>query len=249
MILTNDFRDDAFGAQYQSILWSILYAEENGHTFCYSPIRHMNTQEEDKQKFIREIEQFINLQCKYPNVFEKYTKSNEIVYALRAPIFFTEIEKNIDKYHDSLTFQKLQSYYFENKTTPFDQEHIHIAVHIRRPLSFDVNSAAYRSDTYYINNILIVQKLLVTAAKPLLFHIYSTGNPEDFKMYKNFPIQLHINETIPQTFLGMTFADFLITARSSFSYTAALLSRGTVIYNRFWHPPRKHWLVSLVNDA
>jgi hypothetical protein len=249
MILTNDFRDDAFGAQYQSILWSILYAEENGHTFCYSPIRHMNTQEADKKKSIEDCEKLMNIRDKYSNVFTKYTNSGEIVYALRAPIFFSEIEKNLDKYHDSPTFLKLQNYYFENKSNPFDKEHIHVAIHIRKALSFDDNNGAYRNDTYYINNILLVQKLLENYPKPLLFHIYSTGHLEEFEIYKNFPVQLHINEPVPETFIGMTFADLLIPARSSLSYTAALLSKGTVLYNKFWHPPRKHWLISLLNDA
>jgi hypothetical protein len=249
MILTNDFRDDAFGAQYQSILWSILYAEENGHTFCYSPIRHINTQEKDQKKYIEDCETLMNIQNKYPNVFTKYTKSNEIVYALRAPIFFTEIEKNLDKYHESATFQKLQSYYFENKSNPFDEEHIHVAIHIRKALPFDNGDAAYRSDTYYINNILLVQKLFQNPPKPLLFHIYSTGNLEDFEIYRSFPVELHINEPVRDTFIGMTFAHVLITARSSLSYTAGLLSKGCIIYNQFWHPPRKHWLVSLLNGA
>ena len=244
MLLTNDFRDDAFGAQFQSILWSILYAEVNGHTFFYSPIRHMNNAAENEKEYIEQAEKCMNLRNKYKNVFTAYSEKDHIIYALRAPLFFYEIENNMEKYHQTETFAKLQSYYFENKESPFDKTHIHIAVHIRKKMHFDVNDNGYRDDTYYIERMRALQNILKKEERPLLFHIYSIGKQEDFAAFAEFPLQFHLEEDTFQSFIGLTFADILILAPSSFSYTAALLTKGTVVYTKFWHPPRQHWLVT-----
>jgi len=45
----------------------------------------------------------------------------------------------------------------------------------------------------------------------------------------------------------MATADALIISRSSFSYLAALFSKGIVIYYPFWHQPLKEWLISDMN--
>ena len=45
----------------------------------------------------------------------------------------------------------------------------------------------------------------------------------------------------------MATADALIISRSSFSYFAALFSRGIIIYFAFWHHPLKEWLTSDIN--
>ena len=45
------------------------------------------------------------------------------------------------------------------------------------------------------------------------------------------------------TFTEMVAADALIMSRSSFSYSAAVLSDGDIYYQKFWHPPMKHWCI------
>ena len=77
-----------------------------------------------------------------------------------------------------------------------------------------------------------------------VFHIYSQGDEEDlWDAFKEDDIVLHINESVEDTFTSMVLADVLVTSRSSFSYTAALLSEGEVYYIPFWHPPLPHWKV------
>ena len=94
MLLTNDIRDDGFGAQYQSIIWSILFAEVNGHTFYYSDIKWMNSDIDDNKKFIEDAVKLMNIKKHYPDVYSVYSLPQHTVYALKAPLFFEEIEKN-----------------------------------------------------------------------------------------------------------------------------------------------------------
>ena len=45
------------------------------------------------------------------------------------------------------------------------------------------------------------------------------------------------------TFIGLVAADILITSRSSFSYSAAIISDGEIYYQQFWHPPGDKWII------
>ena len=244
MNITNDLRWDGFGAQYQSIIWSIVWAECKGHTFYYSEIERMLNDTGDEKKFIQDANTLINLQTKYPPVTS--APHGSTVFALKWPYFYKEIEKNMEFFHNSDSFRRIQRSYFEGKKSPFDSEHYHVAVHIRRPVAFDVRQEGTAApDGYYLGimkNIMNHFQYMLTD-KPVQFHIYSQGTEEKFEAYKAFPAVFHLTDDTFSSFNGMVFADMLITSASSFSYTAALLSKGEVIYMPFWHPPRAHWKV------
>lgn len=245
MLITNDLRDDGFGAQYQSILWTILFSEVNGHEYLYNRIFRMDNDTNDTKKYIQDAEVFMNIRNNYTPIEVVYKREDQTVYAMKVPFFFKEIEKNMELYHSSPSFEKLQRLYFEKKQSPFDDQHIHIAVHIRRPTKFDVSDIGSKvPNTYFTSIMKNLQEMMKQSEKPCLFHIYSQGKPEDFTEYREFPHQLHLEENTFDTFLGMTFADVLVTSPSSFSYVAALLTKGLVVYYPFWHPPRKNWLVA-----
>jgi len=53
----------------------------------------------------------------------------------------------------------------------------------------------------------------------------------------------HLNENLFDTFTGLVAAEILVTSRSSFSYSAAILSDGEIYYQPFWHPPGEKWIV------
>lgn len=240
MYFTNDQREDGFGAQYQNILWSILYAELHDGTFLYSHILRMENPSNDSKKFVEDAVKTMNIRDKFipANILGKLT-----ILILKSPNFYNEIEQDIEKYHKSASFEKIKSYYYENKTSPFDPSSFHIAVHVRRPVAQDTRTdGANTPHSYYLSAIRIIQTRFQDIGKPLRFHIYSTDPIETFEEYKQFPVTFHLEEDTFETFRGMVFADVLVTSASSFSYVAALLSNGTIVYKPFWHPPRKHWM-------
>ena len=75
------------------------------------------------------------------------------------------------------------------------------------------------------------------------FHIFSQGDMEEFSFLKarQSNIVLHLNECLEDTFRQMVFADILVTAPSTLSYTAALLSNNTIYYIEYCDPPLKSW--------
>lgn len=77
----------------------------------------------------------------------------------------------------------------------------------------------------------------------LQFHIYSQGSIDNFKILHANNIEFRLNEDLCKTFLELVAANIIVTSASSFSYYAALLSDGEVYYKKFWHNPRKEWIV------
>ena len=239
MFITNDLRWDGFGAQFQSIIWSILWAEVKGLQFVYSEVERMVNDIGDEKKFIKQANDCMNLHNKYPPVLA--VPHGAVIFALKWPYFYKEIEADINTFHNHPSFKRIQDYYFANKTNPFDLGYRNIAVHVRRPLSFDNRAQGTGTPDKYFLDCMATCMASASQEKPIRFHLYSNGRPEDFEDYKKFPVQLHLEDDTFMSFVGMTFSDILITSASSFSYTAALLSKGEVIYLPFWHPPRAHW--------
>ena len=77
----------------------------------------------------------------------------------------------------------------------------------------------------------------------MLFHIYSQGDIDNFSLYMNENVELHINEDIKKTFIGLVYADILVMSPSSFSYAAALLNNGIIIYKPYHAKPKKEWII------
>jgi len=241
MLITNDLRDDGFGAQYQSIIWTILFAEVKGDTFLYSDIVRMDNDTGDTKKYLEDAIHCMNIKGHYPQV---ESVGGITMYAPKWPYFYKEIEREMERFHATSSFQKIKSLYYMNKTNPYSSSHTHVAVHIRRPRPFDTRTQGVDTpDEYYVNCMRAVQQMYTSASKPLLFHIFSTGTERAFEVYKQFPCVFHLDESTFETFNKMVYADILITSPSSFSYVAALLTDGIVIYKPFWHPPRKQWLL------
>lgn len=239
MLCTNDSSGDALGSQYQNIIWSILFTECSDNTFIYTNISSVLGNFDDKKEHIDAITKFMNIKDNYTNLND--ISSSESVTVNKWPIFYKNIEHNMEYYHSSDSFNKIQNLYFKGKINPFDHAYINVAVHIRRPATFDVRiEGANTPHEYYFNCINVINN---TITSPVLFHIYSQGKQEDYNIYNKFNVKYHLNEDVFDTFVALTYADILITSASSFSYIAALLSKGEIIYLPFWHTPRKHWKI------
>jgi len=119
---------------------------------------------------------------------------------------------------------------------------VHISVHIRRPNSHDSRgSPSY--DNQYISLITQINQKYTRLNIKHHFHIMSQGKIEDFKNYSSLceNMTIHLNELPEVAFHRMVISDILMTNASSYSYTAALLSKGLIFYKKFWHTGAKKW--------
>jgi hypothetical protein len=235
MYYTNHIRDDGFGAIFQNLVFDILFVENNGDKFVYSSIPAIDHNYNGEPDFTVALEKYMGISDAYS--FEGVIQAQVIPFLYSYPT----VEKNIDAMFNSAAFHKLRAIFYKGKVSRFDSTYINVAVHIRRFNTRDIRVAG--SDTpnsYYLD---VMNKIRAKyLGRPLKFHIYSQGIPESFNEYIADDVILHLNESIQDTFTDFVFADILVTSQSSFSYIAALLSRGIVYYQKFWHPPLAHWI-------
>jgi hypothetical protein len=235
-IVTNPVRDDGFGAQFQTIIYSVIYAELNDLEFVYTPFKDMEHNYESDTNFLAKKEWLIN----FIDNFE-INKGNAIQQDVRNVIQF--FEGNLDKSVNSLALKKIKEIFRSNKNSQnyFNNQRLNIAIHMRRSNLHDSRvDGTDTPDDFFLN---IINKLrVIYAPKNPLLHIYSQGNDDDFKKFCAQDIVLHLNESIEDTFTSMVLADVLVTGRSSFSYTAGILSGGAIYYIPFWCPALPHWI-------
>ena len=119
----------------------------------------------------------------------------------------------------------------------------YIAVHIRRG---DVTAEAH--PRRYISNDTYAPLLAALRSRhpglPLV--LFSQGAPRDFAELcdAHGDVRLCLDADVRTTFNALVHASALLVARSSFSYSAALLSRGAIyrdLIEGWWHQPLPSW--------
>lgn len=144
---------------------------------------------------------------------------------------------------------------------------LRIAVHVRRGELFVVDSSRMLPNSYYVECMRALQKILII---PFEFHIYTeqltksttitpehhgicnriqtpiTVRPEDNHLedFAEFKDAIwHINTDPVETLQDLCKADILLASRSSFSYVAGILNKqGIILFHTFWHSLSPSWI-------
>jgi len=130
---------------------------------------------------------------------------------------------------------------------------LHVAVHVRRgdivvdPAVASENLLMRWQESDYFEKVLRTT-LLVLGDRPVRISLFSQGDEEQFRSFREFPNLTFKLDTGPvESFLQMVRADVLITSKSSFSYKPALLNEGVKIAPaQFWHgyPDAEDWVLT-----
>jgi hypothetical protein len=119
---------------------------------------------------------------------------------------------------------------------------LRIALHVKRGNVDPSERDRYTPNTALIGAIESMRGVLEPLGIAHRFELYSMGGPSEFRALEALAPEFHLNESAIDTFHGLVGADILLTAKSSFSYTAALLNGGVKLYEPFWHRPLKDWV-------
>ena len=240
MLLTNLVYKDGFGENFKYIIYIMFYTELTNNTFHYTPLNEkIHHNYNNDPSFINKKEKLINL----INHFENADEKNEY-YTLGKFDLIHFFQVNTDLYLKSKTCLKLKTIFREVNVNRFDKTFFNVAIHIRRLNPADKNILPLRRtiipgteiSTDIYKNIIKDIKNKYTNCK---FHIYSQGDEKDFDFEDD--IILHLNESIEDTFTDFVYADLLVVAPSSFSYSAALISDGIIYYISSYHKPLSTW--------
>jgi len=233
-VITNKIEQDGFGSQFQNIISTVMYAELNNKEYVYTPFQTMAHNYINTSGFLEKKETLIN----FMNHF-KINKGLTVKPQIRCKIF---CDNNIAACSKTNALKKIKMIFRENKKIDdfFDNEHFHIAIHIRRANSHD-NRFNNASDEVHLKIINELRKKY--SSDNVIFHIYSQGKRETFELFNGPNTIFHLDEPLEKTFTEMVFADVLVTCASSLSYIAGFLSEGTVYYMPFWHKPFPQWII------
>ena len=233
-------RNDGFGAQFQTLIYSIIFCEHNKQNFLYKGINNIEHNYDNDPNYINEIDELMNIKNNYATISS--IKNNDVLRVLPFNQLINIIDGKFDYYLSTPAFKKYKTVFWQNKIKHnFNNNNFNVAVHIRRYCMTVDNGCKRQSiPLSYIANIMNQIRKKYANVR---FHIYSVGDIEHFNPLLNPDVELHINENISTTFIQMVSADALITSRSSLSHVAAMLSDGEVYYIPFWHPPRKDWII------
>ena len=172
------------------------------------------------------------------------SKIKKIIHSYRDKkiIFFLENNQGYTKQYQ--VAEILKEKFFSSKKRSKDKliysiKDFNIAVHIRagdimnnekliNKRSLDIN--------YFIKTINESLSIIKTPKKKKI-HIFSESKLDSFSKLTNFKnIKFCHNLNQYKTFLHFVYADLLITSKSSFSYKAALISKGIKVSPKnFWH--------------
>lgn len=117
-----------------------------------------------------------------------------------------------------------------------------VLLHLRRgDVSETSHVGRYTSAAQLIQNHLDVKRHL-KLDRDVSAGIVGAPDSTEAKALQKAGLTLLRSESDLEALEQMRRASVLVTGVSSFSYLAALLSEGTVIYRHFWHPPMDGWL-------
>ena len=133
---------------------------------------------------------------------------------------------------------------FPKRTERFPDVPLRVAVHVRRG---DVNEGenSKRLTTLGITERTIADltACLREQGLPFELELHSQGEEADFQLLlDNHAMTLCLDLDPLETMKRLIQSDILITAKSSFSQIAAMMSEGEVIHQTFWHRALPHWL-------
>lgn len=258
--ITCSGREDGVGAQMHGMLSAMLFCHDNGINYVHTPISKISHKQKNQGNWEQDWENFFNLGKDEINISEicdlnlKSIKINDpatlpfqqenilfIVphchhYTDRFPDNYKSLKDNFLEKYNSTAKDKYKVYNCPNK--------INIALHIRRGDVSQVECPTRYTDNESIAKVLArVQSILSDFKREISINIFSEGSTEHFQELKGRNVNFYLDYCLFKTFHALVCADILLMAKSSFSYTAALLSRGIKMYDPFWHKPQKDWII------
>jgi hypothetical protein len=120
---------------------------------------------------------------------------------------------------------------------------LHIAAHVRRgDVSASDVSHRFTSNRAVLESLATVTGLLENTGLAFHVSIYSNGKPEEFAEFTDMGHRVELDLGALETFEHLRDADVLLSAKSTFSYVAALYTNGIVLCEEFDRRPLPSWI-------
>jgi hypothetical protein len=242
---------DGFGTQFHFTLSVQAYCTAHNLTYVHRDWRRVgHADNQDQEKWTKSLETFSG--AAYEEMrFDDFTGLYTSIVRHKLEVnsdpdrYFSQKFRAVARHKYLLGEPKVNSRSFAATSQSF-----RVAVHVRRgDIDGDEEQKGrYTSNAATLHMLALVEHEVRDRPKAkeggVTFHIYSEGQKDKFDdlvAYDPQRVFMHLNEDLKETFHDMVSADALVMAKSSFSYSAALISAGHVFYQSFWHPKLEVW--------
>ena len=248
---------DGAGAQAMAKVSAMAVAKFVGCRYYHAPFTSMSHAEGDREDWARRWEAFLNLgagERPVPEAAEPVRLAAAVadpaLYAGRPVVIVERMFGLPDtvgwRIRDGLR-DELRAKYWRTPKTAIPSHRapagFTAAIHVRRG---DVNPSnhaeRYVRNEAVLRHVARLREAIAPFGRPLTINLYSEGAAEDFRAFADAGCNLHISSDTFETFHNMVTADILMSATSTFSYLAGLLSRGIVLDPRGRAPEVANWL-------
>jgi hypothetical protein len=250
-------KTDGVGAQAMAAISAMATAKLAGCRYYHSPFTSMSHAEGAREDWARRWERFLNLGAGERPVPvdaelvpvaaavtnpEAYGGRSIVIVARLFGLPHAEGWRIRDQLRDDLRAKYWDS---AKATIPCHRAAAGLtaAIHVRRgDVTQTRHAQRYLPDAAVLRQIERLRRASAPFGQALTVNIYSEGAAEDFRAFADAGCNLHISADTFETFHNMVTADILMSATSTFSYVAGLLSRGIVLDHRGRAPEIRNWL-------
>lgn len=265
-------KNDGAGAQALAIMSTILFAHDAGLTYVHTPFRRIEHANGDPgwetkwEKFFnfgkdeipraQRIEPWTDCVA-LPRLTDLSRSGDNVLYVAR---HCHDYANYFPYRYRAVSGRLAEKYYSSDKKSGllchYDATRLNIAVHVRRgDVVKQEQWAGRQSPNEFVASVLRqIIDVAVSTPLPIAVRLYSQGEGADFGQLGDMDVEFHLNECPFSTLNNLVSADILLMSKSTFSYVAALLSRGVKVFEpfvsnpfdrtSFIHNPLPDWIVA-----
>lgn len=250
-------KTDGIGAQAQAVLSTMLFAKEFGLIYAHTPFQEI-AHNIDKAAAARKWEDFLglgqgeirvdDLNIDQLNVVsvdspKQIRNIKNTLYVIKHCHDFADEFPNCYSKLERQILQKYGSLQRDVREVKKQPGQVNVSIHIRRGDVDSSRGGRFTDNKCYYNILTDILSVLDSLQLSASIHLYSQGVVEDFSELREFNLSYHLDECPFETFHHLVSTDLLVMSKSSFSYSAALLSSSIKLYQPFWHKPLADWIV------
>jgi hypothetical protein len=255
--ITSAGRYDGAGAQALARMSAICIAKTYGLTYVHTPFSLMEHNEGPPDQWAATWERIFNLghgevgvaDCRLPHVEIDDFMADRRLWSAPCLLSAGHFSRIMDRMPDAYlsVIPRLREKYYLAATPRPRSNVIEVCAHLRRggDVTAENPETAYRyvSNDAMARSIVMTQSVLKQLGLASRVRLFSQGDEREFASLQDLGCDLCLNTPAVPTFREFVEADVLITTKSSFSYTAAILNDGVKLYDRSSRSPMSEWIV------
>jgi hypothetical protein len=248
-------KNDGAGSQAQAAMSAICFAHAHGLEYIHRPFTSIAHAEMEMTCWVRQCEDYFHLghgsrhmgdiRCPIlpldQIVRDQRLWSEDVVAA--APHYLHYCNQDAQAWEQVLP--TIRRNYRANKGSPI-HDVFTIAVHIRRgdvSLENKKVARAFTPNTSFINTLETITQLLSDRVSEYRIRVFSQGDRGMFAEFQRLGCEFCLDQPALWSHRELADANVLVMSQGSFSYTAAQLNEGIVLYDPQKYRQMRDWIV------